>query len=193
MKRTALLATALTLGLAASASAQDTCYVEGDHWDLDDAGVAALYDCMQQRMIDGYTREGDEIAGAYRDWTVSATRAAVHGSHGERFLLTYANDIAAETYLAFADENVEMPIGGILAKESIKIRGNGNARVGPLFIMTKVGEDEAPDTGGWLYAGVQPNGKPLRIQQSFCHNCHVSWEHQDMMAYPLEEVRVSAE
>jgi len=61
-----------------------------------------------------------------------------------------------------------------------------------LFIMTNVGLDDAPDTGGWLYSGVQPNGKPLKFKQAFCHDCHVGWESQDALAYPLEEVRVSA-
>lgn len=185
--RTLLIAAAAATTLAGGAAAQD-CTIEGDHWDLDDAGVAALYDCMSQRMIDGYTKEGDETAAAYRDWTVSATRAAVAGAHGERFLLTYANDVAAEQYLRFEEGEFEMPVGSVLAKESIANR-KGKARVGPLFIMTKV--DDAPEYDNWFYSGVQPNGKPLRISQAFCHDCHQGFDASDSMGYPLEEVRVS--
>lgn len=192
MIRTILLTATAAIGLTATAAQAQDCVIEGDHWDLDEAGVAALYDCIGDRMVEGYSKEGNDIAAAYRDWAVTATRPAVAGAHGERFLLTFANDIAADTYLAFAAEGVDVPVGGILAKESIKIGKEGKARVGPLFIMEKVGMDAAPETGGWFYSGVQPNGKPLRIKQSFCHDCHVGWEAQDMLAYPLEEVRISA-
>ena len=83
-----------------------------------------------------------------------------------------------------------MPVGSVLAKESFGINKKKNVlRRGPLFIMTKVGADAAPDTLGWVYAGLQPNGKPMKFKQSFCHDCHVAWESQDAMAYPLEEVR----
>lgn len=190
MKKTLLAATAV-LGITGAAHAADTCVIEGDHWDLDEAGVAALYDCMSARMVEGYTKGEDAVAPVYRNWVQTATRAAVAGAHGERFLLTFANDIAAPEYMRFAAEGVEIPVGGILAKESIKIGKEGKARVGPLFIMTKVEIADAPDTMGWVYSGVQPNGKPLNFKQSFCHDCHVGWESQDALAYPLEEVRVS--
>lgn len=190
MKKT-LLAAGAALSITSAAQAADTCVIEGDHWDLDEAGVAALYDCISARMVEGYTKGDDPVAPVYRDWTVTATRAAVAGAHGERLLLTFANDIAAPEYLRFAPEGVEIPVGGVLAKESIAIGKEGAARVGPLFIMTKVGVEAAPETMGWLYSGVQPNGKPLNFKQSFCHDCHVGWESQDALAYPLEEVRVS--
>lgn len=188
MTRFILAAALAAAGFAAPAAAQDTCAVEGDHWDLDDAGVAALYDCMSQRMIDGYTKEGDEIAAVYRDWTPTATRMAVAGPHGERFLNTFVNDIGAEQYLKFEDGDFEMPVGSILAKESVAVR-KGTGRVGPLFFMTKV--DDAPDYDNWFYSGVQPNGKPLKISQAFCHDCHTAFDNQDSLGYPLEEVRVS--
>ncbi|SFI90562.1 cytochrome P460 family protein [Jannaschia pohangensis] len=184
----ATFASAMTLALPAAA--QDACAVEGDRWDLDDAGVAALYDCMEGQMLDAYTKEGDAIAGAYRDWTITATRAAVAGPHQERFLLTFVNDVATEQYLKFEDGDFEMPVGSILVKESIGVR-DGTARVGPLFIMEKVDTAEAAEYGNWFYSGIQPNGKPLKISQKFCHDCHGGYEGQDSMGYPLEEVRVS--
>ncbi|WP_371154866.1 recombinase [Jannaschia sp. 2305UL9-9] len=189
MRHLSLVAATAITAFALPAAAQDVCAVEGDHWDLDAAGVQALYDCMSERMIEGYTREGDEIAAVYRDWAPTATRMAVAGPHGERFLQTFVNDIGAEQYLAFEDGDFEMPVGSVLAKESVAVR-DGTGRVGPLFIMTKV--DDAPDYDNWFYSGVQPNGKPLRISQAFCHDCHVGYESQDSMGYPLEEVRLSS-
>ncbi len=135
-------------------------------------------------------REGDGVAAAYRDWTQASTRPAVAGPHGERLLNTFVNAVGAEQYLAFAQGAFAMPIGSVLAKESITIR-DGEARTGPLFLMTKV--EDADEFGNWFYSVVQPNGKPMGISQSFCHDCHGTFAASDSMGYPLEEVRAAAE
>ncbi len=185
----ATFAASLTIApLAHAACAVDVT----DPFELDAAAIDEIYTCLKDEMAEKYAKEGDEVATAYRDWTVTSTRPAVAGAHGNRLLQTFANDTAAEQYLKFAEEGVDMPAGSVLAKESISISSKKKeARTGPLFIMTKGEEGSSPDTGDWVYAGVQPNGKPMKFKQSFCHDCHVSWEAQDMLAYPLEEVRVS--
>ncbi|CTQ49904.1 cytochrome P460 family protein [Jannaschia donghaensis] len=179
---------AATLTLAMPAAAQDTCAIAEDRFDMEEAAVIALYDCMSERMVTGYTKAGHEIAGQYRDWQVTSTRPAVAGPHQNRFLQTFVNDIAAGQYLKF-EEDITMPVGSILAKESIGGK-DGVARVGPLFIMEKVAD--APEYGNWVYSGVQPNGKELKISQKFCHDCHGGYDYQDSMGYPLEEVRLTA-
>jgi len=124
-------------------------------------------------MAAGYAKNGDEVGSNYRSWKVSSTRPAFAGANSNRILQTFANDITAKQYLKFAEEGVEMPVGSVLAKESITVSIKKKAaRPGPLFIMTKVGADEAPDNDGWLYAGLQPNGKVMKFKQSFCHDCH---------------------
>ena len=185
----ATFAASLTMAPVAHAA----CAVDvTDPFELDAAAIDEIYTCLKDEMAEKYAKEGDEVATAYRDWTVTSTRPAVAGAHGNRLLQTFANDTAAEQYLKFAEEGVDMPAGSVLAKESISISSKKKeARTGPLFIMTKGEEGSAPDTGDWVYAGVQPNGKPMKFKQSFCHDCHVAWEAQDMLAYPLEEVRVS--
>ncbi|WP_112321196.1 cytochrome P460 family protein [Oceanibium sediminis] len=188
---TAAALTTLTLG-ASQAAAQDCVAPSGDPFELDAAAVAEVYACMEAGMLEGYTSGDDPVAPVYRDWTVTATRPAVAGPHGERLLLTFANETAAEQYLKFETEGVAMPAGSVLAKESIKLGEDGKARVGPLFIMTKVASGEAEDTDNWVYSGVLPNGKPLSFKQSFCHDCHAGFAGQDALAYPVEEVRVGA-
>lgn len=187
---TVALAATLTMGPSAQAA---ECKVDvTDTWDLEEDAVLALYDCIKDRMVENYSQEGNEVAAAYRDWTATGTRPAVAGPHGDRLLLTFANDAAAEQYIKFEEEGVEMPVGSILAKESIGInKKKQEARVGPLFIMEKLEAGGAPDADDWLYSAVQPNGKPMRISQSFCADCHMNWEAQDSLAYPMEEVRVS--
>ncbi|WP_317057237.1 cytochrome P460 family protein [Roseovarius rhodophyticola] len=181
------------MSFAGAASAEDCAAITvEDSFDLTDDHVTALYECLGAQMAEGYASQGDAIAAEYRNWTPTQTLGAVAGAHGKRVLFTYANDVAAEQYLKFEDEGVEMPVGSVLAKESISISiKKQKARPGPLFLMTKVGLDEAPDTKGWLYGGIQPNGKPMKVKQSFCHDCHIAWESQDALAYPVEEYRVS--
>ena len=163
-----------------------------DPFDLGEAEINEIYACLKDKMLAGYTKGDDAVAAVYRDWAPTATRPAVAGPHGNRLLNTFANDIAAEQYLKFEEEGVVMPAGSVLAKESIKINTKkGMAVVGPLFIMTKGEAGAAPDADDWIYSAVQPNGKPMKIKQSFCHNCHEAFEGQDALGYPLEEVRVS--
>ncbi|SLN58250.1 hypothetical protein ROG8370_02659 [Roseovarius gaetbuli] len=186
----ATLAASLMMGQTAAAS---DCKVDvADPFDLEAAQITEIYDCIEAEMVENYTKGDNEVAATYRDWTVSSTRPAVAGAHGNRLLQTFANDVAAEQYLKFADEGVVMPVGSVLAKESITIsKKKKKAVTGPLFIMTKAEAGSAPETADWVYSVVQPNGKMMKFKQSFCHDCHVSWEAQDMLAYPLEEVRVS--
>lgn len=184
--------------LAAGSAFTSMAYAEGctvdveDPFDLEAAQINEIYDCIKAKMLEGYTKGDDAVASAYRDWTVTSTRPAVAGAHGNRLLQTFANDVAAEQYLKFEEEGVIMPAGSVLAKESIKINNKKKqAVVGPLFIMTKGEAGAAPDADDWIYSAVQPNGKPMKIKQSFCHDCHAGWAEQDSLAYPLEEVRVS--
>lgn len=184
------LATLAAAGLhALPAAAQPVCELPADRYDMTPEQIGAMYDCMSGYMLEGYQSQGAEIAMAYRDWARGSTRPAVAGVHGDRFLNTFVNDVAAEQYLRYAEGEFEMPVGSVLAKEMIGIRDTGVARRAPLLIMTKV--DDAPETDGWRYSGVQPTGQALRVSQSFCHDCHQNFDASDSMGYPNDAVRVS--
>lgn len=190
MFRNATTAAALTAAaaLAAPAAAQEACTLPAERHAMTDAQVDALYACMSGRMVEGYRAGGDPVAMAYRGWTPAGTRPAVAGVHGDRFLMTFVNDVAAGQYLRYAEGDFEMPVGSVLAKEMIGVRDTGEARRAPLLIMTKV--DDAPDTDGWRYSGVQPTGEALNVSQSFCHDCHSAFDASDSMGYPVESVRI---
>ena len=191
--RSLLIAAGIALSGTSSHAEDCTNIGVESAWDLEEDQVVALYACLEGKMAAGYAKEGDEIGVAYRNWAVTSTRPAVAGPHGNRLLQTFANDVAAEQYLKFAEEGVVMPVGSVLAKESISIsKKKKTARPGPLFIMTKMDTGSIPDTDDWLYAGLQPNGKPMKFKQSFCHDCHSAFSDQDSLAYPLEEVRIGA-
>ncbi|GIT89857.1 hypothetical protein JANAI62_06590 [Jannaschia pagri] len=190
MRSITLVAAATTaVAFALPAAAQETCALPADRYDMTDDQVLAMYDCMSDYMLEGYQAQGHEVAMAYRDWAAAGTRPAVAGVHGERFLNTFVNEIAAEQYLKYEEGDFEMPVGSVLAKEMIGVK-DGNARRAPLLIMTKV--DDAPDTDNWVYSGVQPTGQTMKVSQSFCHNCHVNYDFSDSMGYPVPEVRLTA-
>ncbi|MCF6234551.1 MAG: cytochrome P460 family protein [Rhodobacteraceae bacterium] len=190
LKAAAITATAILA--SGSAWAADCPVTVLDPFDLEAGDINSIYDCMKDDLAAGYASQGSKVAENYRNWTATATRMAVAGPHGSRLLLTFANPIGAETYLKFEEEGVNMPAGSVLAKESIKIhKKKKKAVAGPLFLMTKVAAGELPDTNDWRYDALTPSGKVMKIKQSFCHDCHLGFEDQDYLGYPVEEVRVS--
>lgn len=81
-----------------------------------------------------------------------------------------------------------MPVGSVLAKESINLSGKKKmARPGQLLIVTKLEAGSIPETNDWLFAGLQPNGKVMKIKRSFCHDCRETYEDSDYLVYPVEE------
>jgi len=159
--------------------------------ELEAEDVQALYDCIKDALVEGYRSGDNQVAQEYRDWKAASVRPASPGVHGERFLMTWVNEVGYDQYVEFAEEGVEMPEGTVIAKESFKLNDAGAIQPGPLFIMTKAAAGGAPDADDWVYSAVQPNGKPMGIAQSFCHDCHGAFEGQDALGYPIEDVRVS--
>jgi hypothetical protein len=190
---TSLAAAALGLALNATTALAEDCagITVEDQFDLEADEIVALYDCLADKLAEGYGKAGDEVGANYRSWAPTSTRPAIQGAHGNRILNTFANDIAAEQYLKYQEEDFTMPVGSVLAKESITISiKKKTARPGPLLMMTKMEVGSIPETNDWLYTGVQPNGKTMKVKQSFCHDCHETYEDSDFLAYPMEEVRL---
>ena len=193
MKHSLFAAAAMAaFAISGTAAYAEDCPVDvEDSFDLTAEQIEDIYACMETKLIEGYGKQDHEIGAVYRDWSVTATRGAVAGPHGKRILFSFVNDIGKEQYLKYEEENVQMPVGSVIAKESITISKKKKAAlVGPLLIMTKLEAGAAPETGDWLYSGVQPGGKTLKVSQKFCHDCHSAFEDQDMLGYPLEEVRL---
>lgn len=143
----------------------DGCTFTKSQDDFEQTDIDKLYDCIKDDLAKGYGQAGHEIGANFRNW--KATQTAIGPSfagHGDRFLKTYANDIAFDDYIQFRDEGgFSMPVGSILAKESWKINKEGVPTPGPLLIMTKLKAGEASEFGDWLYAGVSPgSGKEFR-------------------------------
>jgi hypothetical protein len=174
-----------------SSVAQAACTTTTAKDDLSDDQVVELYECIKSKMRTGYTAVGNEWAAAYPEWGAASTVPGGVGNHGSRFLTTFVNDVGFSEYVKFNDEDAKMPVGTVIAKESFNVGKKGDVKVGPLFFMEKVAAGEADEFGNWVYSAVQPKGKPMKIKQSFCHDCHGNFEGQDALGYPEEDYRVS--
>ncbi len=186
-----LLSAAAAMALSAGAAQAQDCTFEAEIPDFTQEQIDALYECVRDDLLANYTAGDNEAAAVYREWGQAQTGPAAPGFHGGRFLNTFVNEVGYDAYIQYEedDETFEMPVGTVIAKESYTLRDNAPRR-GPLFIMTRVATDDSPDTDGWVYSAVQPNGNPMGISQSFCHDCHGGFEFSDSLGYPAVEVRL---
>jgi hypothetical protein len=182
---------AFVIAGAMSPAMADECTFDKAKDDFEQADIDQLYSCLKDKLAEGYGAQGHEVGSVYRDWQVAATGAAAPGPHGNRFLLTFANETAFAQYVKYnEDGGFSMPVGSVLAKESFTLSKKQKPRRGPLLIMTKVAAGEADEFGNWVYSGVNGKGKAMKVKQSFCHDCHVAYEDQDSMGYPDSDVRL---
>ncbi len=156
-----------------------------------------VYDCIADALHAGYMT-GDKkwiptgYVADYRNWTPANTLPANPGFHGGRFLLTFVNTTGAAEYLKYAEENVDIPAGTVIAKESFAVTGAGKVQKGPLFIMEKVVAGVSPETGDWYYMAVAPDGAPMAVDvMTGCNDCHMgNFGDRGGLGYPDPEVRV---
>lgn len=154
--------------------------------------MSELYKCIQPGLVKAYARKDHEVGSVYGGWKAASLRPAAPGVHSGQYLMTYVNDVGYDQYVKYSNDGTQLPVGTVIAKENFTIKSSGKVSKGPLLIMTKVG-DEAADTGGWVYTGVKPNGKNLKVDgKGFCHACHQAYPTQDFLGYPVEDARVSS-
>ena len=165
--------------------------------DLTSDEAQKVFDCIAADLHAGYMTgpkrwvPGGYVAD-YRNWTPANTAPAAPGFHGGRFLLTWVNTVGAEEYLKYADENVNVPTGTVIAKESFAVTDDGKVQKGPLFLMEKVVAGVSPETDDWFYMMVAPNGEPQAVPViTACSECHQgNFGHQGGLGYPAEDVRI---
>lgn len=195
-----IVSTAAAAGILAFASAAQAagCDPGKDGDDLIFEEAQVVYDCIAADLHAGYMT-GDKkwipigYVADYRSWTPANTLPANPGFHGGRFLLTWINDVGAEEYLKFAEEDaVNIPAGTVIAKESFSVTVAGKVKHGPLFIMEKRVAGTSPETNDWYYMAVAPNGMPMAVNvMKACNECHMeNYGFQGGLGYPDPEVRV---
>lgn len=178
------------VGVAGVAGAAG-CRVDKDPKTMSHEELRAVYECLRPGLVAGYQKRKSPIAMEYTDWRAASTGPAAPGFHSGQYLMTYVNAVGYDDYVAFASAGANMPVGTMIAKENFSFKRNGKVKKGALLMMEKVGVEKAAETGGWVYSGVKPNGKKLKVdQKGFCHACHMAWPGQDFLGYPTPAVRV---
>ncbi len=190
MKNLSVLAALLFIGAAVAPALAGDCTAPKAAAQLSAAQMTALYECLHPGFVAAYGQRGHAVGAAYGDWKPASLGPAAPGVHSGQYLMTYVNDIGYDQYIKYSTDSTPMPVGTVIAKENFTIRANGKIKWGALLIMTKVG-DAAADTGGWVYSGVKPKGKKLKVDgKGFCHACHAAYAHQDFLGYPVAQMRL---
>ena len=189
-------AMALIVGLGGAPHAAAACTTDLKRDDVTQEQANALYDCIKDSLIEGYSKASD-VPGVsdYRNWKLVTTAPLVSATHGKMFVNHFVSPDAADIYTKWEDmDGAKFPVGAIFAKESFRVTKKGEVKRGPLFLMEKVADDAAPD--GWVYTRLFPNGKYQRTggnkseKMVFCHDCHAAViDDQDAAFFPPEEYR----
>jgi len=189
-----LVAVSLVLSLPAHAA---DCNPGKAGADLTGSEAMSVYECIADDLYAGYQKNDKDFIDPsfvknYRDWTLASSVPGAPGFHGGRFLMTFVSEPGDTEYLKYKDEDVNIPAGTLIAKESFLVTDEGKVRKGPLFLMQKVAAGVSPETMGWYYMAVLPNGKPLRVDvMKACNECHMeNFGFRGGLGYPIEEARI---
>lgn len=156
--------------------------------------IRAAYGCLKGEMKATYGMAGENSAPVYQDWANYNTQPYISATHGGRYVNNYANRTAS-AYGKFEEAGV-MPVGSILAKDSLTIDATGKAAPGPLFLLEKMAAGFDSENGDWKYTMIMPNGTIWGVTNGknsngmrFCSNCHIAAEDYDYLFFLPEEYR----
>jgi hypothetical protein len=154
--------------------------------------LVELYDCLIDEMKAAYGKSDNEIATSYQSWRRFSAQPYESATHGGRYVQNYAGGKGAAQYATFENGGA-MPAGSQLAKDSFAVAANGQASVGPLFIMEKMRAGFNADTADWKYTMIMPNGSLFGTtggagsdKVQFCADCHSAGPRDAMFFLPEE-------
>lgn len=150
---------------------------------------------LTRRMARGYAAaQLDEIRN-YQNWALYNDAPYISATHGQRYVNTYANRMAHN--YGTLQEGELLPIGSVLAKDSMTVTDEGNVFPGALFVMQKLGSGTNPDTADWRYVMVMPDGSLFgdtmgsgANRVAYCHDCHAAMADRDYTFYIPEAYRI---
>ena len=148
-------------------------------------------------MKTAYANSGNKYAAVFLNWKNYAKRPYVSATHGERFVMNYANE-KASNYGKY-EKAGKMAPGAVLAKNSFTVNGKGQVATGPLFLIEKHNAGFNRNTLDWQYTMIMPDGQipgttngKGNASVKFCYECHdAAAADQDAMMFLPEEVRVN--
>lgn len=168
--------------------------------EIDPDVAMTVYSEILDDMVRGYALSRNPAALRYRDWRRYNWAPYRSATHGDRFVNQYANAIAA-AYGDFGEnDDVRLPVGSVVAKDSFAITADGEVFFGPLFLMEKMPEGFDPPARDWRYSMILPDGSYFGITEgesservAFCATCHrTAGDEQDHLFFVPEDNRFRA-
>ena len=163
---------------------------------LDPAAASVIYRDMADDLADVYSLSDEKVAAGYQKWRRYNTSPYLSVTHGQRYVNHYANDLARD-YGAF-EQSGTLPVGAIIAKDSIAVTEDGKAFAGPLFVMEKMPAGFSNATGDWRYTMIMPDGSLFGVTKGkfsnrveYCIGCHLARERYDHLYYPPPKFRIT--
>ena len=163
---------------------------------LSPAEASDIYRSLAADMTEIYALSGDPAAGVYQSWTRYNTAPYLSATHGQRYANNFANAIA-RAYGRFEQSGI-LPMGSVVAKDSVAATAAGEVFPGPLFLMEKMPAGFSPASGDWRYTMIMPDGSLFGVtggegaeRVEYCIGCHLARERYDHLYYPPKEFRVS--
>ncbi|WP_305988249.1 cytochrome P460 family protein [Roseibium sp. MMSF_3544] len=186
-------------GIVASAIAQnerdDSHIAIENPAELSKDEARKIYSDLRNRMASLYAMSDMAEIRNYQSWKLFNDAPFISATHGQRYVNNYANAIAVN--YAILKEGEKLPVGSVLAKDSITVTGDGRVFPGAMFGMEKLPEGTSPKTADWRYFMVIPDGSIYGDTtgenpdlMTYCHECHLAVEDRDFTFFVPEEYRV---
>ena len=163
---------------------------------IDPAAANRIYRDMADDLADIYDLSGVTAAAGYQYWRRYNSSPYLSVTHGQRYVNNYANE-AARDYGRF-EHSGPLPVGAVIAKDSVAVTRDGEIFAGPLFLMEKMAPGFSNATGDWRYTMIMPDGSLFGVTKGknserveYCIGCHLARERFDHLYYPPEKFRVS--
>lgn len=190
-----LAAGSVALTAHAQSNGRDAHLTIDNPADLTKEEAQLIYEDLMDRLEKGYASSRLKIISNYQSWPAYNDAPYVSATHGQRYVNNYANK-RAHNYATLKDGEV-LPVGSVLAKDSVTITQDDQIFPAALFVMEKLPEGQSPDTADWRYIMVMPDGSLFGDTMgsrsdaiTHCHECHESVASRDYTFFVPEEYRV---
>ncbi len=181
-------------GALAQESEQDAHLAIENPAELSKEEARKHYKSLTRRMARGYAAAQLELIRNYQNWPLFNDAPYISATHGQRFVNSYANRMAHN--YGTMQEGESLPMGSVLAKDSMTVTDEGNVYPGALFVMEKLAQGTSPETADWRYLMVMPDGSLFgdtmgsrASRVAYCHDCHAAVADRDYTFYVPEEFR----
>jgi hypothetical protein len=195
-KTTIAFALLLAFTSTAMADEQDAHLAIENPAELSKEEAEAFYRSLTRRMARGYAAARMDLIRNYQNWPLFNDAPYISATHGQRYVNSYANRMAHNYGTLLEGE--ALPMGSVLAKDSMTVTDEGNVHPGAMFVMEKLPEGTSPDTADWRYIMVLPDGSVFgdttgdrSAAVAYCHDCHEQVADRDYTFFVPEEYRVA--